>query len=201
MSVVTHEREIDYRNGRFRSVVTHLEMLQPPTGPPPRPPAPDVQLERWHRPDLDEYLALFRRIGDPWLWFGRLLMESADIEYLIQSPDYAVWRLWTGGEVAGLCELNPARPDEVKVEYFGLAPEHIGRGLGGFFLRSMVHEAWAGNVHRVWLHTCSEDHPDALAVYQRVGFRPFHQETEWVPDPRVHGLLPREAGTHVPMAE
>lgn len=194
------QREIDRRSGRFRSVVTYLEMRAPPQGP-PEPPRADVRLERWDAPGLDAYLALFHRIGDRWLWFGRLLAAPQEILDLVRAPGYEVWRLWAGADVAGLCELDRRRPGEVQVVYFGLVPERIGGGLGGWFLRAMLREAWHNDVHRVWLHTCTEDHPDALAVYRRVGFRPYREAVEWVRDPRLRGLLPRDAGPHVPLAE
>lgn len=200
MSSAGFEREIDYTRGCFSSQVTWLEMREPPPGPAPEPPRADVAVRPWHKPDVDEYLALFRRVGDPWLWYARLELEREAIARLLNASDYAVWRLWSGDEVAGFCELNRSQPGETKIEYFGLVPEFIGQGLGGFFLRAMVHEAWRGDVRRVWLHTCTEDHPDALSLYQRAGFEPFHQELEWVPDPRLQGLLPRDAGPHVPLA-
>lgn len=195
------DRPIDRASGSFRSVVTFLEMRTPPAGSPPAPPRADVAVARWQRPPIDDYLALFHRIGDPWLWYGRLIQPRAEIERLLAASDYEVWRLWDGGEVAGLGELDRSRPGEVKLEYFGLVPAWIGAGLGGFFLRTLLHEAWRGEVERVWLHTCSEDHPSAVAVYRRVGFEPYDRRVEWVPDPRLLGLLPRDAGPHVPLAE
>jgi len=201
MSETRRDEDIDRAGGRYRSVITYLEMLAPPGAPPPAPPRDNVQLARWSRPDLDDYLALYRRVGERWLWYGRLRATRDETERLLHSDAHEVWRLRVGADVAGLCELDRSRAREVEFAYFGLVPEYIGAGLGGFFLRSMVHEAWSDDVQRVWLHTCTEDHPDALAVYQRVGFVPWAEETEWVHDPRLRGLLPRTAGPHVPIPE
>lgn len=201
MRDVPEENAIDRANGRFRSVVTWLEMRVPPASARPEPPRPGVTTVRWDRPPLDEYLDLFHRVGDPWLWHGRLALSRARIERLLGSPDYEVWRLWTGDTVAGLGEFDRSLAGEVKIEYFGLVPEWIGTGLGGYFLRTLVHEAWRDDVERVWLHTCTEDHPSAVDVYQRVGFEPYDSRVEWVRDPRLCGLLPRHAGPHVPLAE
>lgn len=201
MSDRPDEDAIDRAGGTYRSVVTWLEMRAPPADAAPAPPRPEVALRRWERPATDEYLELFHRVGDPWLWHGRLAQGRDEIERLLQAPDYEVWRLWSGDHVAGLGELNRARAGEVKLEYIGLVPAFIGTGLGGWFLRALLHEAWRGGVERVWLHTCSEDHPDAIDVYRRVGFEPYASEVEWVRDPRLLGLLPRDAGPHVPLAE
>jgi len=178
-----------------------MEMRSPPSLDPPAPPHADIDLSRWSRPDVDEYLELFRRIGDPWLWYGRLLQPRDDIERLLAAPDYEVWRLRSGDRDVGLGELNRSRTGEVKLEYFGLVPEWIGSGVGGWFLRTLVDEAWRGGVERVWLHTCTEDHPAAVDVYRRIGFSVYRREVECVRDPRLAGLLPRDAGPHVPLAE
>ena len=194
-------RTMDCARGCFRSVVTDLEMTAPPEFSPLSPPAPGVTVQPWAEPPVDDYLALFRQVGDPWLWYGRLRASRADIADLLQHPGHEVWRLWHGPSVAGLCELDRRLPGETEIAYFGLVPDFIGRGLGGYFLRTMLAEAWRGEVRRVWLHTCTEDHPDALTVYQRIGFRPYQSREEWVRDPRLDGLLPRHAGPHVEIPE
>lgn len=201
MTEASPPRAIDRAQGRFRSVITDLEMKHPPAAPVPSPPRPGISVERWHRPARDEYLALFRRIGDPWLWFGRLEQSAAELDRLLASPDHEIWRLRDGATEAGLCELDRSVVGEVEIAYFGLIPEAIGRGLAGYFLRTMLQRAWGEGVERVWLHTCTEDHPAALDFYCHLGFRVCGKRAAWVPDPRLRGLLPRNAGPHVPIPE
>ena len=201
MSDTTERRLLDRKRGRFRSTVTDLEMRVPPQGPAPAPPRAGVRVARWDRPDPGAYLDLFRRIGQSWLWHGRLVQDAADLAAMLRSPELEVWRLWVDDDVAGLCELDRSRPGEVLIAYFGLAPEYIGSGLGGFLMRSMLRDAWRGDVRRVWLHTCTEDHPGALRFYQHMGFVIRGRRTEWVRDPRLQGLLPREAAPQVPIPE
>jgi GNAT superfamily N-acetyltransferase len=200
MVAVFHHRRLDRARGRFRSVVTDLEMRSPPVaaGPPPRP---GLRVERWHQPPREDYLALFRRVGEPWLWFGRLLLSRARLAALLASQAHEVWRLIDGDEAIGLCELDCTVPGEIRIAYFGLVPERIGGGLGGFFMRRMLGEAWRRGVQRVWLHTCTEDHPRALDFYRHMGFLVIGHQAEWVRDPRLRGLLPRAAGPHVELPE
>lgn len=201
MTVSDNEREMDRAAGRFRSVVTYLEMRPEGAIPEPVPPRPGVTAERWLNPDVDEYLALFHRVGDQWLWYGRLHAGRDEIARLIRSEGYEIWRLMVDGEVAGLGEFDRSKPGEVKIEYFGLLPDRIGGGLGGFLLRKLLHEAARPGVDRIWLHTCTEDHPRAVEVYRYFGFQPYDEEVEWVHDPRLSGLLPRDAAPHVTIPE
>ncbi len=106
------------------------------------------------------------RTGDEWaLWFAR-------------HPDRAFWLLAFDGEPAGLlaCDVHPG--DEVEIDTFGLVPEFVGRGLGGYALTLAVRQAWdlTPTVTRVWLHTSSVDHPAALPNYHRRGFSTFKTE-------------------------
>jgi hypothetical protein len=59
--------------------------------------------------------------------------------------------------------------------------------------------AWLRSIRRLWLHTCTLDHPGALAFYVRSGFVPFRRQIEVADDPRGTGLLPRTAAPRAPM--
>ena len=65
----------------------------------------------------------------------------------------------------------------MEIAYFGLLPEFVGRGWGSYLLTSAVREAWAIEADRVWLHTCTLDHPAALPNYLHRGFSPVRTET------------------------
>lgn len=196
-----NERDMDRSTGHYRSVVTWLEMRPPETIPAPEPPRPGVRAERWSEPGIEEYLELFHRVGDQWLWHGRLDASRDGISGLIRARDYEIWCLWADGGVAGLGEFDRSTPGEVKIEYFGLLPDRIGGGLGGFLLRTLLHEAARPGIDRIWLHTCTEDHPGAVEIYRYFGFRVYAEAVEWVHDPRLRGLLPRAAGPHVTIPE
>ena len=59
--------------------------------------------------------------------------------------------------------------------------------------------AWREGVHRVHVHTCSLDHPAALAAYRRAGFIPYRRVIERFPDPRLSGFLPPDCAPQVPL--
>jgi GNAT superfamily N-acetyltransferase len=65
----------------------------------------------------------------------------------------------------------------IEIAYFGLLPAFIGRGLGGALLTNAIDEAWQMSPGRVWVHTCTLDHPSALANYQARGVEVYKVES------------------------
>lgn len=149
---------------------TYLEMLEPP--PRPLPPAPaGAEVRQAEQPTPSFYRFLYEGVGGPWQWRDR--KQLSDEELLQRVAE--VWVLSHRGTPAGYAELNFSQPGQAKLEYFGLFPEFIGRGLGGWFLAWTVACAWRPGVKRVWVHTCTLDHPNALPVYQKAGFRVYNR--------------------------
>jgi GNAT superfamily N-acetyltransferase len=77
---------------------------------------------------------------------------------------------------AGYFELRRHDDGGVEIAYLGLLPEFFGRGWGKYLLEQAVRQAWATGASRVWLHTCTLDHPAALPNYLQRGFRPVREE-------------------------
>ena len=155
--------------------VTYLEMFGPPTYPEPAfPPGSEVRL--CARPTARFYRFLYDGVGSEWLWTDRRRISDNELLRLITVPEIAVHVLYVDGCPAGYCELRHTG-DESKLEYFGLMPEFIGRGLGRAWLEWTVHQLWATGPRRVWVHTCTLDHPRALPLYERCGFVPYRSET------------------------
>ena len=97
--------------------------------------------------------------------------------------------LYRNGAPAGFAELDRRQEGQIELAYFGLMPEAIGQGLGVWLLHEIIDIAWSCEPERLWLHTCTHDHPRALPLYQRAGFAPYRQETRTIPDPRTAGLF------------
>ncbi len=185
-------------NDQLATVVTTLEMR---TRPPlrPLPPSP-LRLERWRSPDPERYRALFRRVGEPWLWYSRLLMDDARLLPLIRDDGVEIFAATDrAGVEVGMLELDLRREGETELSYFGLVPELAGRGHGRWLMAQALALAWRAGTERVWLHTCTLDHPRALGFYRAQGFTATGRTLETFPDPRIAGVLPREAGPHVPV--
>jgi GNAT superfamily N-acetyltransferase len=182
--------------GRIATVVTHLEMRAPPRLKPASGEA-GLAIRHVPHPDADWYRRLYRRVGESWLWFSRLKLGDADLEDIIQDLDVEVYVLLIEGEEAGLIELDFRKPRACELSFFGVVPEFIGSGAGRAMMSATTEKAWARRIDRFWVHTCTLDHPSALAFYRRSGFIAYAQEIEIADDPRVLGLLPRTAAPHI----
>jgi GNAT superfamily N-acetyltransferase len=182
-------------SGQVAAVVTYLEMTTPPTEPVPRG---SLQLRRV-RLGADEYRALFRKVGAPWLWFSRLAMTDADLESVIGDPGVELFERAAVEAVVGMLELDFRVPRECEIAFVGLVPELSGQGHGRWLLAEAVRRGWRDGVSRVHVHTCSLDHPAALAAYRRAGFVPVRRAIERFTDPRLTGILPTDAAPQVPL--
>lgn len=189
----------DVPAGKIAAVVTHLEMTERPSLR--RDPAGAWTLRRMPSPDLDWFRDLYRRVGEEWLWFSRLQMADAELAAVIRSPMVEVYALVHEGRDEGLLELDFRKPGQCELAFFGVTADLIGSGAGRWLMNRALELAWARQVARVWVHTCTLDHSSALAFYQRSGFRPFRRQIEIADDPRLDGTMPRSAAKHVPIIE
>jgi GNAT superfamily N-acetyltransferase len=155
----------------LESVIAYLEMRSPPAQPPRPAPRPDLEIRRAWRPTVSFYRYLYSAVGGPWSWTDRRRLNDAALAAILNDPLVEVNVLWLAGVPAGYAELDRRAPPDIEIGYFGLMPEFIGQGLGGYLLDWTIHHAWRARPHRLWLHTCDLDHPRALGFYQHAGFR------------------------------
>jgi GNAT superfamily N-acetyltransferase len=189
----------DVPDGKIAAVVTHLEMTARPV---PRPdPAGAWTLRRVEIPPLDWFRDLYRRVGEEWLWFSRLQMSDADLAAIIQAPLVEVYALEHESRDEGLLELDFREAGQCELAFFGVTAKLVGSGAGRWLMNRALELSWSRPVTRVWVHTCTFDHPAALAFYQRSGFRAFRRQIEVVDDPRLDGVAPRDVARHVPIIE
>jgi GNAT superfamily N-acetyltransferase len=189
----------DVPAGKIAAVVTHLEMTELPALP--SDPSGAWTLRRVETPALDWYRDLYRRIGEEWLWFSRMQMPDAELAAIIQAPLVEVYALVHDGRDEGLLELDFRDAGQCEIVYFGVTAKLIGSGAGRWLMNRTLEFSWSRPITRLWVHTCTFDHPSALGFYQRAGFRPFRRQVEIADDPRRDGSAPRDAAPHVPIIE
>ena len=182
---------------QLAAIVTHLEMR---AAPKPRPlPESLLRLVRWPQPASDRYRTLFRRVGEPWLWFSRLVMAEDRLRAILDDPLVEVYAVTDrAGIELGMLELDLRVAATCELSFFGLVPELAGKGNGSWLMGHALALAWRKGIERVWVHTCTLDHPAALGFYRRHGFVPYKRTVESFPDPRLSGALPTEAAPQIP---
>lgn len=157
---------------------TYLEMTAPEQLVPARAPVPPPRIERVGFCPPAFFRFLYAEVGRNHRWIDRLDWTDERIRAYLAAGDVALYVLYVEGAPAGYVELRRHREDgSTEIAYFGLLPDYIGRGLGGHLLTRAVEIAWDEGARRVWLHTCTLDHPSALPNYLKRGFRPVRRET------------------------
>lgn len=154
---------------------TYLEMTTPADLRPEGSAGPGVRLERVVRCPWHFYRYLYAEVGRQYHWHDRLSWTEAQFRQHLAGPS-VIWLLTVEGAPAGYFELRTHEDRSVEIAYFGLLPEFVGQGLGKYLLTRAVEEAWAMAPPRIWLHTCTLDHPGALPNYIKRGFRPVREE-------------------------
>lgn len=183
--------------GELAAVVTYLEMRSAKAG---EVPPSTLDLQRIAMPVPEQYRALFHLVGAPWLWFSRLVLDDEKLREIILSPKVELYAVRDGsGRDVGMLELDFREPAQCELAFVGLIPDLSGLGHGRWLLAEAVSRAWREDIERVHVHTCSLDHPAALAAYRRAGFVPYKRAIERFPDPRLLGILPKDCASQVPL--
>ncbi len=181
----------DLPPGKIAAIVTSLEMR---ARPPERPDPPGLEgfaLERIGADELDRYLAMYRRLGERWMWFSRLVKPRAEVA--------AILGVRREGADQGLLELDFRVAGEAELAFFGLDEAVLGQGAGRWLMNRALALAWGKPIARFWVHTCTLDHPSAPEFYQRSGFTVFKRGVEVDDDPRLKGQMPRGCAPYHPV--
>jgi GNAT superfamily N-acetyltransferase len=163
-------------SGIVETTVTYLEMPAPPAHLPPMPLSPRLALMKSENIPLHYYRYLYSAVGASWLWFERLLLDDETLSAKVHRAAVEVFVLYANGSPGGYYELDFSKPKRANLVYFGLMPEWTGMKIGPWLLGCAVGEAFSRGVEQLAVNTCTLDHPAALPLYQRLGFRPVRRE-------------------------
>ena len=147
---------------------THLELRNLGALRRSTPPSGSASVTR-EQLTAQAYRALYLLVGERWQWRDRLRLSDEELDSYLARSDVHVWVLRVDERIAGYFELQ-RQGTQVEIMYFGLAPEFVGRGLGGWLLGRAAEEAFALGATRITLHTCTLDSANALPNYLARGF-------------------------------
>lgn len=167
--------------GSVETVVTYLAMTAPPSAPVRLDPPPGAAIARLHHPTVAAYRTLYERAGRNWTWTARSLMADPDLAAIIEDARVEIFVVTEAGADVGYVELDGREAPDLELAYLGIFPEHLGRGLGRWALQWIIRYAWEErSPSRLWVHTCTLDHPAALPMYRKAGFTPYAERNEAV---------------------
>ena len=120
----------------------------------------------------------YKNVGKKHRWVDRLIWtEKQWIEYT-SDEKVRTYVLKSKKDLAGYFELiTHSDKNEVEIAYLGLLEEYQNRKLGSYLLSSAIKNSFSINPNRVWVHTCSLDHKNALTNYTDRGMKIFKKET------------------------
>ena len=120
----------------------------------------------------------YKNIGKNHRWVDRLVWsEKQWIEY-VSDENVKTYILKNENDLAGYFELNlHPKKEEVEIAYLGLLEEYHNKKLGSYLLSVAIKKSFLNKPRRVWVHTCSLDHKNALNNYIARGMKIFKTET------------------------
>lgn len=184
--------------GKLVAAVTWLEMTSQPALADLQAPE-GLVLEKAASVDIARYRSIHEKVGGSHLWFSALARSDEENRAKLEDPNAHLYFAVADGSDAGFVVLQQSGEGRCEVAYFGLAPEWTGKKAGPWMMAEALKIAWGlPGTRTVWLHTCSFDHPRALAFYQRMGFQPYRMGVEIFDDPRNSGILPEDAAPQIP---
>ena len=120
----------------------------------------------------------YKNIGKKHHWIDRLIWDEKDWTQYVSDEKVKTYVLKKKEDLVGYFELIIHKDkNEVEIAYLGLLEEYQNKKLGSHLLSSAIKNSFDCNPQRVWVHTCSLDHKNALANYIARGMKIFKKET------------------------
>lgn len=155
--------------------VYYLEMLAPSRRSVPAP-RDGLSVVHVKSPTVPYYRTLYNAVGKEFHWLSRRKMTDEALATILNDHRNEMHVLHVDGTPAGFAELDRRQPDEIELVQFGLIRDFIGQRLGKWFLQWTIDKAYSYEPKRLWLHTCTLDHRNALPNYTKAGFVLYRQE-------------------------
>ncbi len=141
-------------------------------------PSDEFIIELIDPPDFQLNKFFYKNVGKKHHWVDRLIWtDNQWIDY-INDKKVKTFILKKKDDLVGYYELIlHLDQNETEIAYFGILEEYQNQKLGSFLLTSAIKNSFSFNPNRVWVHTCSLDHKNALGNYISRGMRIFKKES------------------------
>ena len=140
-------------------------------------PGPNFKINQVDLPDFQLNKFFYKQIGRKHRWIDRLAWTDKKwIEY-VESPRVKTFILKDNSNLAGYYEtIYDPNNNHSEIAYFGILDEYIGKKCGGYLLSEAIDKLFKDGISRIWLHTCSLDHENAIKNYLARGMHVFKSE-------------------------
>ena len=128
-------------------------------------------------PDFQLNKFFYKNIGNKHKWVDRLIWtESQWLDY-VSNKNVKTYILKCKEDLVGFFELiHHPEKKEFEIAYLGILEEYHNKKLGSYLLSEAIKESFKNKIERVWVHTCTLDHKNALNNYMMRGMKIFKTE-------------------------
>ena len=160
-------------------VVSYLEMVVPPFFGWPSEPSGNILILEANNPPVRYFFSLYEAVGANYEWTDKLRCPIKDVNDFLLDPNVKLFTFLKNGWSAGFFVLDKRKQNICDLAYFGLVPEAIGHGYGEYLLKFAIKQSWAAeDINLLTVNTNTLDHPNALPLYKKMGFKVIKNEKE-----------------------
>ena len=129
-------------------------------------------------PDFQINKFFYKQIGSDHRWIDRLVWDDQKWVSYVNNPNVKTYVLKENDDLVGYFEqiINQEKND-CEIAYFGILKEFYGKKYGAHLLSLAITKCFEKKISKIWLHTCSLDHENALKNYLSRGMKIFKSET------------------------
>ena len=141
-------------------------------------PAQDYQIKLIDPPNFQLNKFFYKKIGKNHNWIDRLIWTEKQWSEFTTNKNIKTYILTKKEDLAGYFELILHQDkNEIEIAYLGILEEYQNKKLGSYLLSTAIKKSFLNNPSRVWVHTCSLDHRNALSNYLSRGMKIFKKES------------------------
>ena len=160
-------------------IVSYLEMVGPPSFDWPSEPSSNILILEAKNPPVRYFFCLYEAVGADYEWTDKFRCPIKEVNDFLLDPNVKLFTFLKNGWSAGFFVLDKRKRNICDLAYFGLVPEAIGHGYGEYLLKFAIKQSWAAkDINLLTVNTNTLDHPNALPLYKKMGFKVIKNEKE-----------------------
>ena len=157
---------------RFYLEISSIEQLKEK-----KKPLENLKIELINPENFELNKFFYKQIGKNYQWIDRLVWSNLTWHKYTSNKNLSTYILKENEDLVGYFELiHNKETNDCEIAYFGILEEFFSKGFGGYLLSEAIKIGLKLKVQRVWVHTCSLDHPNAILNYKSRGMQVFKTE-------------------------